>query len=118
MKSRSKPNNRERGKRGERDARDAVRQHWNAVDCIRAAQANGTYSADLLRCDPKQRLHVEVKLRKRLSVTAFIDQAIRDCKDAVPIVLMRQDKGEWLVMFRCSDTKGFIDAIGEQISTA
>lgn len=116
MKSPSKRvNNRERGKRGERDARDAVRLHWNAQECIRAAQANGTYSADLLHCDPAGRLHVEVKLRRRLSVVSFMDQAIRDCKEAVPVVLMRQDGGEWLVMFRCSDTAGFIDAIQQQI---
>lgn len=116
--SRPRVNNRERGKRGERDARDAVRKHWRATSCIRAGQANGAYSADLLHCDPKDVLHVEVKLRRRLSVSSFIAQAVRDCKDAVPVVLMREDGGDWLVMLRCSDTERFVNAIHQQLHSA
>lgn len=117
--SRSKtPNNRQRGKRGEREARDAVRQHWHAANCIRAAQSNGHWSADLLYCDPQNVLHAEVKLRRKIAASLFLDQAIRDCKDAVPVVLMKQDAGEWLVMFRCSDTARFVNALRQQIPAA
>lgn len=116
--SKRPPNNRQRGKRGEREARDAVRTHWYSPTCIRAGQANGSYSADLLYCDPREDLHVEVKLRRKLAVSSFIDQAIRDCKEAVPIVLMREDSGEWLVMFRCSDTARFVNALRQQIPAA
>jgi Holliday junction resolvase len=115
--NRKPPNNRQRGKRGEREAAAAVREHWNATSCIRAAQANGRYSADLLNCDPHGRLHVEVKLRRKIAASLFLDQAIRDCTDAVPVVLMRQDGGEWLVMFRCCDTSRFLNALRQQIPT-
>lgn len=119
MTSRSKrPNNRQRGKRGEREARDEVRRCWGATGCIRAAQANGKYSADLLHCDPGDQIHLEVKLRRRLSVQAFMDQAARDCGGNIPVVLMRQDGGEWLVMLRCTDSKGFVNALSEQLRKA
>ena len=114
----SRSNNRERGKRGERDARDAVRRHWHAAACIRAAQANGTYSADLLHCDPHGAIHPEVKLRKALAVRAFMDQAERDSRGGVPVVLMREDGGGWLVMFPIEQTARFVNALREQIPTA
>ena len=116
--SKKPPNNRQRGKRGEREARDAIRIHWNATNAIRAAQSNGHWSADLLYCDPQNVLHAEVKLRRKIAASLFLSQAIRDCKDAVPVVLMREDGGEWLVMFRCSDTARFVNALRQQIPAA
>jgi len=57
---------------------------------------------------------VEVKLRKSLAVYEFIEQAVRDAKDVkVPVVLMRRDRDEWLVMLRMSDTLRFIKALNE-----
>ena len=41
-------NSRAKGKRGELQARDAVREHWAAPGCIRAAQGAGAFAADLL----------------------------------------------------------------------
>lgn len=104
------PNNRERGKRGERDARDAIRSVWGLRGSYRAAQSAGSLSADLGGTGD---LHVEVKLRKSIAVYEFIEQAVRDSKDKVPVVLMRRDRDEWLVMFRMSDTLGFIRALNE-----
>lgn len=105
------PNNRERGKRGERDARDAIRSVWGLRGSYRAAQSAGSLSADLGGTGD---LHVEVKLRKSLAVYEFIEQAVRDAKDVkVPVVLMRRDRDEWLVMLRMSDTLRFIKALNE-----
>lgn len=57
---------------------------------------------------------MEVKLRKSLAVYEFIEQAVRDAKDVkVPVVLMRRDRDEWLVMLRMSDTLRFIKALNE-----
>lgn len=115
-----RPNNRQRGKRGEREAVHAVREHWASRTAIRAAQANGKFSADVLHADRGDRLHVEVKLRRRLSVMAFVEQASRDADPLrkIPVVLMREDHGEWLVMVRIADTKGFVDALHEQLRSA
>lgn len=97
-------NNRARGARGEREARDAMNQHFG-FDSKRAAQANGSLSADLIGTG---NLSVEVKKRKALSVQKFIDQAVKDAPpDKTPIVLMREDRGEWLVMVRIEDARAF-----------
>ena len=92
-----------------------MRLHWHAPDCIRAGQANGTYSADILHCDPAQEIHAEVKLRRRLSVSSFIEQAEGDCGGKIPVVLMREDGGEWLVMLRIADTTRFVNALRQQV---
>lgn len=98
----------------------AVRLHWGAAGAIRSAQANGKHSADLLNVDPRDRLHVEVKLRRSLAVVRFVEQAVADGVPLgrIPVVLMREDHGEWLVMLRISDTRGFVDALREQVRTA
>lgn len=102
-------NNRARGARGERDARDAFRQHIGG-NPIRAAQANGKESADLLGTGI---LHVECKLRKSLAVQNFMDQAERDCGSKVPVVLMREDRGGWLVMHRIEDARQYAREVVE-----
>lgn len=106
------PNNRERGKRGERDARDAIRKWWGITTAYRAAQSSGSLSADL---GGTGNIHCEVKLRKSIAVYDFIEQAVRDCKTKVPVVLMRRDRSGWLLMLRLEDTERFIHALQELV---
>jgi len=106
------PNNRERGKRGERDARDAIRKCWGIQSAYRAAQSAGSLSADLGGTGD---IHCEVKLRKSIAVYDFIEQAIRDCKNKVPVVLMRRDRSDWLLMMRLEDTQRFIHALQQLV---
>lgn len=100
------PNNRQRGKYGERSARDAIKQHWLMGGAHRTGQISAKVSgADLAGTGD---IHVEVKLRKTLAVEKFLEQAIRDARPGkVPVVLMRRDKGEWIVMLRISDSLKF-----------
>jgi len=100
------PNNRQRGKYGERSARDAIRNYWLMDGCQRTGQTSAAVSgADLSNTG---RIHVEVKLRKSLSVEKFLQQAEKDKRDGmIPVVLMRRDKGEWIVMLRIKDTIPF-----------
>jgi hypothetical protein len=104
------PNNRQRGKYGERSARDAIREHWLMQDCQRTGQTSAAVSgADLSNTG---RLHVEVKLRKTISAEKFLEQAERDKKTGnIPVVLMRRDKGEWIVMFRIKDSIQFASQV-------
>ena len=104
-------NSKAKGKRGELEARDYVRQHWCAPRCIRSAQAGGAFAADLLHAG--EDLHVEVKRRQRIAATHFMRQAEQDCGDKdVPVVLMREDNySSWLVVLRIEDTDRFIDII-------
>jgi len=99
-------NNRQRGKYGERSARDAIRSCWLMDGCHRTGQISAKVSgADL---GGTGKLHVEVKLRKTLAVEKFLEQAVRDARPGtVPVVLMRRDKGEWIVMLRISDSLRF-----------
>lgn len=109
-------NSRDKGKRGEREARDHVRQYWHAADCIRAAQSNGKHSADLLDAGPT--LHVEVKRIASIASLKYFAQAERDRKKGeMPVVLMRQNGplyGQerpltgWVVMFAIEDTEQFV----------
>lgn len=114
-------NSRDKGKRGEREARDQVRIYWAAPDCIRAAQSNGKHSADLL--DAGDSLHVEVKRIASIAALKYFEQAERDRKRGeIPVVLMRQNgsiAGQersmtgWVVMFAIEDTDQFVRNILE-----
>ncbi len=110
------PNSRQKGKRGEREARDMVRRYWHAINCIRSAQSHGKHAADLL--DAGDTLHVEVKRVARIGAMMFMAQAERDRKkDEIPVVVMRQngavrgqdrDMTGWVVMFPIEDTETFV----------
>ena len=110
-------NSRAKGKRGELEARNAVREHWFASGCIRSAQAGGAYAADLLNAGDG--LHVEVKRRQKIAATHFMKQAERDCGvDEVPVVVMREDGyPSWLVVVRIEDTEKFLNIIGHNKET-
>ena len=110
-------NSKAKGKRGELEARDYVRQHWFAPRCIRSAQAGGAFAADLLHAG--ENLHVEVKRRQRIAATHFMRQAEQDCGDMdVPVVLMREDKyPSWLVVMRIEDTEKFLKIIQQNKET-
>ena len=102
-------NSRQKGARGEREARDAVREHWHSPECIRAAQSCGAWAADLLEALPG--FHVEVKRYKRIAAMNFYRQAVRDAKGLMPVVLMREDGDtNWYVMFDIKHTGDFVDA--------
>ena len=102
-------NSRAKGKRGELEARNQVRQHWNAPECIRSAQGAGAFAPDLLYAGE---VHCEVKNVARLGCEKYMLQAERDAEeDVLPVVLMKQTRGEWCVMFRLKDSVKFANMI-------
>lgn len=104
---------RDKGKRGEREARDAAVQHWHADPdrCVRAAQVSGTLAADILHALPGA--HIECKLIARIPALDFLRQAETDAgPNELPIVLMREDGDkEWVVMFRMHSSSRFATAL-------
>lgn len=65
-------------------------------------------------CDLKPgNLVVEVKRRKAIAVHEFMDQAVAACDKAlqIPVVAMRGDEREWLVMVRLSDLVAFVGEV-------
>jgi hypothetical protein len=100
-------NSRAKGARGELEASKEAANHWFASECYRTAQRDGKETADISKALPGA--HVEVKRRKKIAATHFMDQAIRDkAEEEFPVVLMRQDRGDWLVMIRLEDTLRFV----------
>ena len=94
-------NSRTKGKRGELELVKALRAL--GLDAERTVQHEGRGSAGDIRifgcC-----IHTENKRRRRLTVQAFMDQAERDMvPHHVPLVVMRQDGGKHLAMFRLAD---------------
>ena len=102
MKSSGK-HKRSKGKRGELEARDQVRKHWGFTDCIRAAQRDGQYGADLIGTPG---LHIEVKRRAQIAALNWMRQAIEDCnrRTGIPVLIMREDRDKkWYAMVRLED---------------
>lgn len=106
-------NSYQKGARGEREARDQVREHWDCPDCIRSAQAAGAFTADLLY--GPHNFHLEVKRPKALAALRYMEQADRDKRDEeISVVLTRENKGtRWVVMFYMDDTEAFLESLND-----
>ena len=102
---------RDKGKTGERDARDKVRDLWNSPECQRSAQACGSFSADLLGGPPG--LHLEVKRYARIVPSDWVQQATDDSRKSgdVPVVLCREDRGDWNVIIPMERAEEFARAL-------
>lgn len=48
-------------------------------------------------------VHIEAKRRKGIAALAWLKQSVKDCKGDVPIVVMREDRGEDVLMIRLED---------------
>jgi hypothetical protein len=106
---------RDKGKRGEREARDQAKEYWGAGDdCIRAAQACGAFAADVLNALPNA--HLEVKRYKGIAAVTFLLQADDDRQPhEFPVVVMRPDNvPEWACMFWMKDSAKFVEAYLKQ----
>lgn len=106
---------RDKGAVGEREARDAVRQHWHARDCIRASQANGKWSADLLLALPSA--HIEVKRYSAIAPLKWLRRAESEAPDgSLPAVLLREDGDtEWACLLRVADCVGLAERLASNM---
>jgi len=86
---------REKGKRGERQAARAITEAIG-VQCRRGVQyQGGAESADLQAEIPG--VHWEVKFVEREAVRQWMRQAVEDAGDGVPVVVHRKSREPWLV---------------------
>jgi len=89
---------REKGKRGEREAAAMLAQAFPA------ARRNHSQAAGARDCDVSGTpFWVEVKVGKAPPIMPAMDQAIRDTDGRTPIVMSKRDRGEWLVTMRFGD---------------
>ena len=102
---------REKGKRNERLAARAVQRVLGIAACRTAQNTGMNGLADI---DMGARFHCEVKVRKSIAACRYYDQALRDQKPGtVPMVLMREDRGEWMVTLRLSDFAEVVSSLWE-----
>ena len=108
---------RDKGKRGERAARDACKKYWNSVNCIRGQQRSGKETADVVEALPCA--HVEVKNYKRIVAIDFLRQAESDASEGqLPVVLMKEDRDSFVVMFRMKDSEEFAHQLATSLDKA
>ena len=97
-------NSREKGKRGERQWRDELREHGYAAR--RGQQFCGSAESPDVVCDQLRWVHFEVKAVERLNIEEAMDQARKDAgrgksgerrKEKVPVVAHRRNFRPWLV---------------------
>jgi hypothetical protein len=103
---------RQKGKRVER----AAAARWRSITggparrSVQYCGSDGT--ADLIA---QEGLHIEVKGRKAISAVRFHDQAKSDAKPgALPIVLMKEDRGDFLIMLCLDDLPRLLELIGNE----
>lgn len=101
---------RRKGANGEREAADelsdATGMLWRRT--IGQTRMGGCEAPDI-HCDDLPGLHCEVKRGKAIRLWAALKQAIADAKPgAVPFVLARLDRGEWVVVVRVRDLRELV----------
>jgi len=70
------------------------------------------FSCDLLGALPES--HVEVKFYQRIVATDFMEQAKEDAEEGqIPIVIMKQNGGEWMCMIRMQDSVAFAKRLAD-----
>jgi hypothetical protein len=97
---------REKGKRGEREAAAALSELFG-LEARRTAQRRGDQTADI---DCGRRVHVEVKRRAGIAALRWLEQAEKDqAKGTIPFVMLREDNDpEWSILVRASQLKGLM----------
>lgn len=103
---------RDKGKRGERGWRNFL-WHQGFTDAYRSQQFCGSNnSADVI--DPSMpNIHYEVKIGMQVpkKIYDYVEQAKNDCGINTPVIALKRDRCEWLVVLRgedyCSMAKGF-----------
>lgn len=108
-------NSRAKGARGEREARDIAREYLHASEAYRTQQFCGT-NGDSDVSGVFDDCHVEVKRLKKIGVFRFLDQAMRDKRDGeFPMLMVKEDRGPWLICFRPQDAQKFVDGFIENL---
>ena len=86
----------DKGKRGEREAAKAIKEHLG-IGARRGVQHSGsTDSPDVEIAIPN--IHVEVKRCEALSLYQAVEQATQDADGKIPLVLHRRNHKPWLAV--------------------
>jgi len=100
---------REKGKRGEREFAAFLRDL--GLEARRTQQFSGTEgTADV--SSSLEGVHLEVKRYAGIAAFRFLEQAERDADpDDLPVVALREDRGEWAIMLRAKHLERMAETI-------
>ena len=95
-------NSRQKGKRGELDAADALRRlfSWTAR---RTQQFKGTSDSSDVEVAETPDAFWEVKREERLNVFKAMDTAVAEAGSKLPVLMHRRNRTDWLVTVRLAD---------------
>ena len=95
-------NSRQKGKRGELDAADALRRlfSWTAR---RTQQFKGTSDSSDVEVAETPDAFWEVKREERLNVFKAMDTAVAEAGPKLPVLMHRRNRTDWLVTVRLAD---------------
>lgn len=105
-------NSRSKGKRGELEAS----KEWARViggTARRGQQFSGGKESPDVVCS-QENLHLEVKRCEVGNPYVWMDQAIRDAGDKVPVVLHRRNGRDWLLIVRLEDAPRLAQELSPQ----
>lgn len=97
-------NSNAKGKVGERELAKLLRSVLGPLSKARRGQQyeGGSDSPDI--ADALPGVHIECKRYKAVGlVQRAYEQAVDECGDAVPVVMLRADRKDWLVAFKVTD---------------
>lgn len=94
-------NGKQKGSAGERELAAKLREH--GFTARRTQQFCGTAGDADITCEELKNYHIECKRVERLNVDQAMDQALRDCHDATPVVAHRRNNKPWLITLYLED---------------
>lgn len=94
-------NSRAKGKRGEREA--AAFLTANGYPARRGCQFSGSPDSPDVICPFFHGVHFEVKRTQRTDLEGWLDQAIADAGEKLPVVIHRKNHGRWIGILRAED---------------
>lgn len=89
-------NSKRKGKRGELEAAEALRQHLG-IEARRSQQFCGTADSADLKTN-LDGVHFEIKRTETFSIRESTKQAATECGANVPVVLHKWNRGEWFAI--------------------
>lgn len=107
---------RQKGKRGEREAAALVRDAWG-IAARRGRQYAGHPDAPDVTADIPG-VHLEVKRRERCRPGEWLEQALADAGDELPVVLHRRTRQPWLLTLHAEHAVSFATRLLAAVRTA
>ena len=104
-------NSRTKGKRGELEFAQWLREHWH-IDARRGQQHRGGPESPDVLTSLDGKVHFEVKRTEKLQLHAAMRQAEDEAPSmAVPVVAHRRNDGEWLLTLPAREAVDFAAAL-------